>query len=64
MTLAYYGGQNMQGKVVILLVDFKAFDSSEAVTRGFPCKKVFLKIFQNSQENNWVRVSFFIFFLK
>ena len=31
----------------------------EAATRGVLCKKVFLEISQNSQENACVRVSFF-----
>ena len=32
----------------------------EAATRGVPCKKVFLEISQNSQENTCARVSFLI----
>ena len=32
----------------------------EAATRGVLCKKVFLEIWQNSQENTSVRVSFLI----
>ena len=32
---------------------------SELVTRGVLCKKVFLEISQNSQENTCARVSFF-----
>ena len=32
----------------------------EAATRGVLCKKVFLEISQNSQENTCVRVSFLI----
>ena len=37
----------------------------EAVTRsGLLCKKVFLEISQNSQENTCARVSFLIFFNK
>ena len=31
--------------------------SPEAATKGVPCKKVFLEISQNSQENTCVRVS-------
>ena len=34
----------------------------EAAIRGVLCKKVFLEIWQNSQENTCVRVSFLIFF--
>ena len=34
--------------------------SSEAASRGVLCKKVFLKIWQNSEENTFVRVSFSI----
>ena len=33
---------------------------TEAATRGFLCKKVFLQISQNSQENTCARVSFLI----
>ena len=33
---------------------------TEAVTRGVLCKKVFLEISQNSQENTCARVSFLI----
>ena len=33
---------------------------SEAATRGVPCKKMFLEISQNSQENTCARVSFLI----
>ena len=34
--------------------------SSEAATRGVLCKKVFLEILKNSQENTFARVSFLI----
>ena len=34
--------------------------SAEAATRGVLCKKVFLEISQNSQENTCDRVSFLI----
>ena len=34
--------------------------TEEAATRGVLCKKVFLEISQNSQENTCVRVSFLI----
>ena len=33
-------------------------ETSEAATRGVLCKKVFLEISQNSQENTCARVSF------
>ena len=36
------------------------YDSSEAVIWSSSVKKVFLKISQNSQENNFARVSFLI----
>ena len=35
-------------------------DNMEVATRGALCKKVFLEISQNSQENTCVRVSFLI----
>ena len=38
--------------------------ASEAATRGVLCKKVFLQISQNSQENTCARVSFLIKFKK
>ena len=36
------------------------FKYKEVATRGVPCKKVFLEISQNSQENIYARVSFLI----
>ena len=36
------------------------FTAPEAATRGVLCKKVFLEISRNSQENTCVRVSFLI----
>ena len=38
----------------------KIIKHSEAATRGVLCKKVFLEISQNSQENTCARVSFLI----
>ena len=38
----------------------KSARPSEAATRGALCKKVFLEISQNSQENNCARVCFLI----
>ena len=36
------------------------YSNSEAATKGVLCKKVFLEISQNSQENTCARVSFLI----
>ena len=38
----------------------KLFIATEAATTGVLCKKVFLEISQNSQENTCARVSFSI----
>ena len=46
---------SMNYGISILLRNFP-----EAATRGVLCKKVFLEISQNSQENTCVRVSFLI----
>ena len=35
------------------------YQLTEAATRGVLCKRVFLKVSQNSQENTCARVSFF-----
>ena len=36
---------------------YKKKDAGKAATRGIPCKKMFLEIKQNSQENTCTRVS-------
>ena len=42
----------------------KNFSFTEAATGGVPKEKVFLEIWQNSQENTCVGVSFLIKFIK
>ena len=44
----------------LMLVSFKKKQVSEIVVQRCSVKKVFLKISQNSQENIFARVSFFI----
>ena len=39
---------------------YRYFQYTEAATRGVLCKKVFLEISQNSQENTCARVSFLV----
>ena len=46
-------------RVITLIVKFVyKYWIAEAATRGILCKKVFLEIWQNSQENTCARVSF------
>ena len=46
--------------LIILMILISAISSPEAATRGVQCRKVFLEISQNSQENTCARVSFLI----
>ena len=46
--------------VITLLSQCESYSFSEAVVQTCSVKKVFLKIWQNSQENTGVRVSFLI----
>ena len=47
------------GNIKLRLARFKSL-FKEAATSGVLCKKVFLEILQNSQENTGTRVSFLI----
>ena len=47
-------------KVAGLMILFFIEQHSEAATRGVLCKKLFLEIWQNSQESTCARVSFLI----
>ena len=49
---------NGQDLSTLVLRQLKVLTNSEAATRGVLCKKVFLEIWQNSQENTCATVSF------
>ena len=46
--------------LIILTILISANSSTEAATRGVQCKKMFLEISQNSQENTCANASFLI----